>query len=65
VRMENSDILDLEGQVALVTGAGKGVGRAIALELARHNAGGIAVNDFDPERAASVASEIEALGCRA
>lgn len=63
--MSQTDLLDLEGQVALVTGAGKGVGRAIALELARHNAGGIAVNDFDAERANSVVREIEALGVRA
>ncbi len=63
--MSQPDLLDLEGQVALVTGAGKGVGRAIALELARHNAGGIAINDFDAERANSVVEEIEALGVRA
>lgn len=56
------DLLDLGGQVALVTGAGQGAGRGIALELARHNAGGIAVNDFVPERAESVAAEIRASG---
>jgi 3-oxoacyl-[acyl-carrier protein] reductase len=56
------DPLDLAGQVAFVTGAGQGAGRAIALMLARHNAGGIAVNDFVPERAAGVAAEIQAMG---
>jgi len=63
--MLGADPLDLGGQVALVTGAGQGAGRAIALALARHNAGGIAINDYVPERAAAVAAEIEALGVRA
>jgi NAD(P)-dependent dehydrogenase (short-subunit alcohol dehydrogenase family) len=63
--MSDNDLLDLEGQVALVTGAGRGAGRAMALELARHNAGGIAVNDFDPERAGQVAEEVRALGVKA
>jgi NAD(P)-dependent dehydrogenase (short-subunit alcohol dehydrogenase family) len=56
------DPLDLGGQMAFVTGAGQGAGRAIALELARHNAGGVAVNDFVAERAEAVAAEIRALG---
>ena len=63
--MIGEDLLDLDGQVALVTGAGQSVGREIALTLAKHNAGGVAVNDFVPERAAAVAAEIEALGVRA
>jgi 3-oxoacyl-[acyl-carrier protein] reductase len=62
--MIGNDPLDLGGQVAFITGAGQGLGRAIALTLARHTAGGIAVNDFVPERAASVAAEVEALGVR-
>lgn len=60
--MTANDLLDLEGQVAYVTGAGQGAGRAIALTLARHNAGGVAVNDFVAERAETVAGEIRALG---
>jgi NAD(P)-dependent dehydrogenase (short-subunit alcohol dehydrogenase family) len=63
--MSNDDILNLGGQVAFVTGAGQGAGREIALTLARHNAGGVGVNDFVPERAAAVVAEIEALGVRA
>lgn len=63
--MSEADLLDLHGQVALVTGAGQSAGRGIALMLARHNAGGVAVNDFVAERAAAVAAEIEAMGVRA
>jgi 3-oxoacyl-[acyl-carrier protein] reductase len=60
--MSTEDFLDLGGQIALVTGAGQSVGREIALTLAQHNAGGVVVNDYVEERAASVAAEIEALG---
>lgn len=60
-----SDRLDLGGRIACVTGAGQGVGRAIALTLAEAGAGGVVVNDFDPGRAAAVAAEVEALGVRA
>ncbi|MEW9855456.1 SDR family NAD(P)-dependent oxidoreductase [Novosphingobium sp. M1R2S20] len=60
--MDSNDLLDLGGQVAVVTGAGQNAGRAIAMELARHNAGGIAINDFVAERAEAVAAEISALG---
>lgn len=63
--MIGEDPLDLNGQIAFVTGAGQGAGRAIALALARHNAGGVAVNDFVADRAAAVVAEIEALGVRA
>lgn len=60
--MIGPDLLDLGGQVAFVSGAGQGAGRAIALALARHGAGGVAVNDYVPERAEAVAAEIRALG---
>ena len=63
--MIGNDLLDLDGQIALVTGAGQGAGRGIALTLARHNAGGVAVNDFVAERAEAVAAEIKAMGVRA
>lgn len=63
--MSGDDLLDLAGQAALVTGAGQGAGRAIALTLARHNAGGIAVNDFVMERAEAVAAEIRGIGVKA
>ncbi|HXV00387.1 MAG TPA: SDR family oxidoreductase [Caulobacteraceae bacterium] len=60
-----SDILDLGGRVALVTGAGQGVGRQIALHLAAHNAGGVVVNDYVLERAEAVAQEVRAAGGKA
>lgn len=60
-----TDILDLGGRPALVTGAGQGVGRQIALHLAAHNAGGVIVNDFVLERAETVAHEITAAGGKA
>jgi 3-oxoacyl-[acyl-carrier protein] reductase len=65
--MSNSheNILDLKGKIGLVTGAGQGVGRQIAIHLAGNGAGGVVVNDFVLERAEAVAKEIEALGCRA
>lgn len=52
------NILDLEGKVALVTGAGQGVGRQVAIHLAAHGAKGVIVNDFVEERALSTAAEI-------
>jgi 3-oxoacyl-[acyl-carrier protein] reductase len=56
--------LDLSGAVALVTGAGRGIGRAIALRLAAAGAD-VAVNDFADETAcAAVVAEVEALGRR-
>jgi 3-oxoacyl-[acyl-carrier protein] reductase len=63
--MIGDDPLDLGGQFAFVTGAGQRLGRAIALTLARHNTGGIAINDFVRKRADAVVKEIEALGVKA
>jgi len=58
------NLLDLHGQNALITGAGQGVGRQIALHFAAHNAGTVYVNDFSAERAEAVAREITAAGGR-
>lgn len=53
--------MDLKGKTAIVTGGGQGIGRGIALALARHGAD-VMVCDLNPESAAATAKEIEALG---
>jgi meso-butanediol dehydrogenase / (S,S)-butanediol dehydrogenase / diacetyl reductase len=49
----------LNGQVALVTGAGRGIGRSISLALAAAGAS-VAVNDIDEKSSHAVADEIMA-----
>lgn len=57
--------MQLENQIAIVTGAARGIGRAIALELASRGAD-IAILDYcAPEAAAEAIAAIEALGRRA
>lgn len=61
----DQQILSLQGRVCLVTGAGQGIGRQVALHFARSDADAIIVNDFHVDRAEAVVDEIKALGGRA
>ncbi len=56
--------MDLKDKTAFVTGAGRGIGRAIALTLAREGAR-VAVADVMGENAEAVQREIESAGGRA
>ena len=56
--------MELEGQVAIVTGAGRGIGRATALELGRMGSD-IVVAEVNRENAERTASQVRGLGHRA
>ena len=55
-------IKELEGKIAIVTGASRGIGRAIALNLAAAGAHIVAVYQQNKEKAEELAQEIEPLG---
>ncbi len=55
----------LEGKTALVTGASRGIGKAIALRFASEGADIAVTNIFDDDEFKSTIKEIEALGVKA
>src|SRR3954471_20596214 len=57
-------VMELEGRTAIVTGAGRGIGRAIALELASLGAD-VVIAEVLEANATNVAEEVRALGRRA
>jgi len=56
--------MSLVNKIAIVTGAGRGIGRAIAIALAREGAN-VVVNDVNIKTAEEVVKEIESLGHQA
>ncbi len=54
----------LAGKVALVTGSGRGIGRAVAVKLAAEGAA-VVINDLDEVPATEVVGEIQAAGGKA
>ncbi len=53
--------MELSGKVALVTGGAQGIGRAIALLLAKHGAD-LVISDVNLEKAQETANEIQGMG---
>jgi 3-oxoacyl-[acyl-carrier protein] reductase len=60
-RVQIGGAMQLEGQVAMITGGGRGIGKAIALRFAREGAD-IAIIDIDRETAEATAHEVRDLG---
>ncbi|HKK01929.1 MAG TPA: 3-oxoacyl-ACP reductase family protein [Desulfuromonadales bacterium] len=53
--------MNLKDKIAIITGAGRGIGRAIALAMAEHGADCV-IADIDEINAASVSKEVKTLG---
>jgi NAD(P)-dependent dehydrogenase (short-subunit alcohol dehydrogenase family) len=54
--------LNIDGKIAFVTGAGRGIGRALCREFLARGAAGVVVADLDGERARATAAELGGLG---
>lgn len=62
--MNTSELFNLKGKTAIVTGGANGIGKATAMILAKHGAD-ISIGDFNIEDAEKTAKEIEKLGVKA
>ena len=56
---------ELDGKVAIVTGASQGLGQAIAREFAARGAAGLVLTGRNRERGAAIANSLTAAGCNA
>ncbi|HEX4979476.1 MAG TPA: SDR family NAD(P)-dependent oxidoreductase [Acidimicrobiales bacterium] len=62
--MSAGELVRFDGRVALVTGAGQGVGAEVARTFAALGAEGVVVNDVHLDRAEAVAAEVEQAGSK-
>jgi NAD(P)-dependent dehydrogenase (short-subunit alcohol dehydrogenase family) len=54
--------MSVAGKIAFVTGAGRGIGRAVCREFMRRGAAGVVVSDLDGAQAQTTAAELGGLG---
>ena len=57
--------MNVEGKIAIVTGAASGIGRATVLALAHHKSAGIVAVDINGDALEALASELASLGVKA
>lgn len=62
--MSTSNLFDLKGKTAIITGGANGIGKATAVLLAKYGAD-IAIGDYNLEAAEKTATEIRELGVKA
>jgi NAD(P)-dependent dehydrogenase (short-subunit alcohol dehydrogenase family) len=62
--MSVSELFSIQGKKAVVTGAGRGIGKVLALALGEAGCD-VSIIDINLENAIMVAADIEKMGCRA
>ncbi len=58
--IQANNLFDLSGKVSLITGGGTGLGRAMAIGLAKYGSN-VVIVDIDPDKAKDVVRKIESL----